>query len=176
MKKSLIVLFFFVMLSLGWCDEIPQGAINYYANKYGHKHPDTLQAVQVDFKGDGSRQFLMTFANGDWEGPEAVWGVIELKNGQWAELKTLDADGEIKDFSAVGFDPAETSFVFLPSYKHNGILTRARRGRVWTFTYLEKGVLNTLYFWTASQVGLTDDGLKKLMDAHKITVQQITVQ
>ena len=176
MKITLIIsiLFCFVSLSLG--DEIPQGAIDYFANKNGHKHPDTLQIVQVDFKGNGSNQFLMTFANGDWEGPQAVWGVVELKNDLWTEPKTLDTDGQIKDFSAVGFDPGETSFVYLPSYKHNGLLTRVRRGRVWTFTYLEKDVLNTVFFWTAPEVGLTEQSLEKLRKANKITVQQRTVQ
>ena len=72
--------------------------------------------------------------------------------------------------------PLRQVFVYLPSYKHNGLLTHLRRGRVWTFVYLEKDVLNTLFFWTPPEIGLTEQSLKKLLDANKITVQQREVQ
>lgn len=172
-KTLLIAVIAFTTASFCWGDDIPQEAVNYYANKYGHEHPDTLQVVQIDFKGGGSRQLLMTFAKRDWSGPEAVWAVIEFKNGQWVEPKTLDIDGDIKDFSALQFDPADASFVYLPSYKHYGLLAHWRKN--WTFTYLENDVLNTVYFWTAPEVGLTEQSLKNLMDANKITLQQRTI-
>ena len=170
MKTLLLAFAFFATASLGLGCDIPRGVIDYYASKYGHEHPDTVQMVQVDFNGDGSSQFLMTFAKGDWAGPESGWTVVELKNGQWGEPKTLGFHGEIANFSAMAFDPDKASFVYLPSYKRNGLITRWRKN--WTFTYLEKDVLTTVYFWTPSQVGLADDAFKQLMDSKKVTVIQ----
>jgi len=173
MKLLIIIATLFITVSSSLGDDIPQGAVDYFANKYGHEHPDTLQIVPVNFRENGPRQYLMTFAKDDWKGPDAVWGVVEFKNGQWSEPKTFDIDGEAKDFSAMNFDPTDASFVYLPSYKRYGLFAHWRKN--WTFTYLTGDALCTLYLWTASQVGLTDDGLKKLMDAHRVTVQKCTV-
>ena len=176
MKILLIVSTILMTARCAWCDDVPQAVVDYFAAKNGHAHPDALQIVPVDFKGAGSHQFLMTFAKDNWEGPEAVWAVVELRNGQWTEPKTLDYDGEIKDFSAVNFNPERTSFFYLPSYKHKGLVEYSPKERVWTFTYLNGDVINAVLFWTASQVGLTEDALKKLMAAHKVNVEQVTVQ
>ena len=170
MKLYLIMLVLFLAVSYCFGDNTQLGAVNYYANKYGHEHPDTVQIVQVDFNGDGSSQFIMTFAKRDWAGPESGWTVVELKNGQWGEPRTLGFHGEIVDFSAMAFDPDKASFVYLPSYKRNGLITRWRKN--WTFTYLENDTLTTVYFWTPSQVGLADDAFKQLMDSKKVTVIQ----
>jgi hypothetical protein len=173
MKPLRFILILLATASLSWGDDVPQGAVDYFANKYGHDHPDTLQIVPVSFRGNGPHQFLMTFAKDDWTGPDAVWGVVEFTNGQWGEPKTIDIDGQTKDFSAINFDPTDASFVYLPSYKRYGLLAHWRRD--WTFTYFTNDAVYTYYFWTASQVGLTEDALKKLMDAHKVTVVQRTV-
>jgi hypothetical protein len=147
-------------------DGLFQGEIEYYADKYGRENPDTIQIARVDFKRDGAPQYLLTFASGDWNGSNAIWGVVELKNGRWSEVQTLDTDGAIKDYSVLRFDPADASFVYLPSYKRNGLLVHRRE--YWTFTYLEKDVLDTAYFWTVSQTGLTNDTLKQLVDSKKL--------
>ena len=176
MKLNLIALLLLTTVISGWGVDIPQGAVIYFAQKYGHKHPDAVQIVQVNFNEDSSREYLMTFAKGDWEGPEGGWTVVELKNGSWVEPKTLDTDGQIKDFGAVDFDPELACFAYLPSYKHNGILAHSRKSKTWWFTYLAGDVLNTVYFWTPSQVGLTDESLQKLMESKKMTVVQQQVQ
>jgi hypothetical protein len=173
MKTFLLTFFLLILTGLSQGADIPQGAINYYVNKYGHDKNDTLKIIPVDLRGDGSTQYLMTFAKGDWSGPESGWTVVVRENGQWGEPKTLGLRGEIANFSLMAFDPDKASFVHLPSYKHNGIITRWRKN--WTFTYLENDVLTTVYFWAPSQIGLTDDALNTLMDSKKVRIVRKSV-
>lgn len=168
MKVFYFTFLFLILASLSQGADIPQGAINYYLNKYGHKQNNTLKIIPVELRGDGSTQYLMTFANGDWSGPESGWTVVERMYGQWGEPKTLSQRGEIANFSLMAFDPDKASFVYLPCYKHNGIITRWRKN--WTFTYLEKDVLTTVYFWDPSQIGLTENDFNTLMDSKKVTI------
>jgi hypothetical protein len=173
MKLTATSLFFLATCGLILADDIPQGAIDYFA-QLGHEHPDTIRIVEVDLKGDGTQQYLMTFAKGDWSGPDAVWSVVENDNGVWKEPKMLDIDGQVKDFSGMTFDPLNAAFIYLPSYKRKGLLAQWKHN--WTFTYLlDSGVLFTTWFWTPSQAGLTEKGIEELIKTHKVAVVQKAV-
>lgn len=153
---------------------IPQNAIDFFARKNRHNHPNTAQIIEVDFRGDGSPQFLMTFVkgDGDWYGGETFWTLIEFKEGQWSTPKWIDEGGTVWDEALLDFDPNASAFVYLPSYKRNGLLEHAKRFKLWTFTYFEKNILNTLFFWDPADVGLTGASIEEMIQANKVTVIQ----
>jgi hypothetical protein len=146
--------------------------IEYYLREFGHEHPDDLMKVELDFAGNGSPVVLLSFSKTNNESRAGyTWRVFQLSGGQWIEPKTFGTDGSIKNFGALQFMPEQACFAYVPSYKCNGVIARFP-GKVWSFSYFIGSAINTTYFWSASELGLSEVDLDNLMSSKVITVDR----
>ena len=171
MKTSVIIaVCIFALSAIGRCEDSIESAIKYYS-KYGHEQTDEVVFAKLDFTGNGSKKIIITYEKAGNDNEEDWgWSVLDWKNGQWEETKCREIDGKIAQASVIAFNYKTGGFVYLDKYKHSGLLTHGKG--IWSFVYLENDVMNTAYFKKASDVGMSYEDLRNLMDSHRVEVER----
>lgn len=179
MEKSLYILILSVFLTLqvvlGGVNEISNNALEYYIKNYGHENPDVLMIAQADLFNNGSTQVLFSFEKGDYYGNNGrIWNIFNYKDNTLINLKMLDCGGKTNDFGSADFYPDKACFVYLPTYKSRGILAM-NRGLSFTY-FINSNTITTELFKNPSELGFTEEEIRKLFDSNKIKIIKKSVR
>src|SRR5262249_30596799 len=155
-----------LIAKVSWADVGKESAIAAFLSRTSHASPnDELLVAKVDFNQDGNAEFLLCYSVTDYfKHVGHTWTVLEFKDGNWTEPKTLNKDGVIENSSEVVFDEGSVSFVHLDKYNHSGILSHPNQQS--RFTYLQDDTLKTMRFGKASDIGLSEEQLKRLVESN----------